>query len=248
MCSWICREPLLWLLKMLSPAVCLPKYLLQHESIKCILHIRKDLKNKQPTFRNVMFFTGRFILDFCSGLLSELSAKLLPEYLKAFGNCKCAPFCQICGLYFDVWWLNLLCPRHACTHILNICVPPQQTEHSATTWSSMNCAQWRMKKALARRSKSDSSSTSTTDTANCLNTEAVEETPTILGRWRSVRKLVWSQVSLTTTDSPQKFNQTYLITVIQRNYIFIGALDNLALCGIFDNHTIAQGPPCHIKT
>lgn len=30
---------------------------------------------------------------------------------------------------------------------------------------------------------------------------------------------------------------------MQRNYIFIGALDNLALlCGIFDNHSIAQGP------
>lgn len=29
-----------------------------------------------------MFFTGRFILDFCSCLLSELSAKLLPEYLE----------------------------------------------------------------------------------------------------------------------------------------------------------------------
>lgn len=108
------------------------------------------------------------------------------------------------GLYFDAWWLNLLCPRHACTHILNICVPPQQTEHSATTWSSMNCAHWRMIKAPARPSKTDSSSTSTTDTANCLNTEAAEETPTILRHWRSVRKLVWSQVSLTTADSPQK--------------------------------------------
>lgn len=200
MCSWICREPLLWLLKTLSPAVCLAKYLLQHQSIKCILHIRKDLKNKQPTFLNVMFFTGRFILDFCSCLLSELSAKLLPEYLKAFGNDKCASFCHIYGLYFDVWWLTLLCPRHACTHILNICVPPQQTEHRPSTWSSMNCAHWRMRKAPARRSKTDSSSTSTTDTANSLNTEAVEETPTILRRWRSVRKRVWSQVSLTTAD------------------------------------------------
>lgn len=102
-----------------------------------------------------------------------------------------------------------------------------------------------MNKAPARRSKSDSSSTSTTDNASCLNTAAVEETPTILGRWRSVRKLVWSPVSLTTADSLQKCDQNYFITsVMQRNYIFIVALDNLALlCGIFDNRSSAEGPP-----
>lgn len=198
-----------------------------------------------------MFFTGGFILDFCSCPLSELelSAALLPEYLKAFENWECASFCHICGPCFDVWWLNLLCPRHARTHILNICVPLQQREHSPTTWSSMNCAHWRMIKAPARRSKTDSSSTLTTGIANCLNTEAVEETPTNLRRWRSARKRVWSQVSLTTADSPLKCDQNYLKTVMQGNYIFIGALDNLALlCGILTTTWLLKDLHCHIKT
>lgn len=113
MCSWICHEPLLWLLKMLSPAVCLAKYLLQHESIKCILHTRKDFK-KQTTHLpecDVLYWEiyVRFLFLSVIRVVSKVASRISDSILKY----KCASFCHIYGLYFDVWWLNLLWSRHA---------------------------------------------------------------------------------------------------------------------------------------
>lgn len=177
-CCWIWHELLLWLPKTLSPVMYLAKYLLYMNWSNVFLTSGESEREKNECEWMWRALPVGFILasplffnpnpSFFLFLLFFFFVFFLPLFTS---------FCHVCGLYFDVWWLNV----HI-TPIVNLCVPPQQTGHRPSTSSSMNCVHWRMNQAPARQSKTASSSMLTTDAANGLNTEAVGEMPTISRR------------------------------------------------------------------
>lgn len=83
-------------------------------------------------------------------------------------------------------------------------------ERRPSSSSSTSCAPWRTSPGLARPLKTVFSSVLSLDGVSSLNMEAAVGTPTTSRPWRLVRRVVWSQVSLTLTHYIDKHIFFYL--------------------------------------